>query len=211
MFIYPRASSTRTSTRVSFDSGLHVKRCQCLKFPLFNPLIATQDTLSLSRRLSYYEWNPSSTYTWLISTPTLVYILDHEVGPCKMAFFPGSDQWSGRFLGITGWDPSVCKSNRLHVDILWCSFIKLVYMLWIPLIWPVIILQSWTSTGFPSNSTGSYVTNCLLSPIIGSDLMVQHPWFGLWKIKIKNHFIKALGPFNRCEPKVDQEECPCSK
>ena len=26
-------------------------------------------------------------------------------------------RWSGRFLGITiGWDPSVCKCNRLHVD-----------------------------------------------------------------------------------------------
>ena len=34
-------------------------------------------------------------------------------------------QWSGRFLGITVWDPSVCKSNRLHVDILWFSFDKL--------------------------------------------------------------------------------------
>ena len=38
-------------------------------------------------------------------------------------------QWSGRFLGITGWDPSVCKSNRLHVDILQFSFIKLGYIL----------------------------------------------------------------------------------
>ena len=29
----------------------------------------------------------------------------------------GFHRWSGRFLGITtGWDPSVCKSNRLHVD-----------------------------------------------------------------------------------------------
>ena len=28
-------------------------------------------------------------------------------------------QWSGRVLGmISGWDPSVCKSNRWHVDIL---------------------------------------------------------------------------------------------
>ena len=27
-------------------------------------------------------------------------------------------QWPGRVLGITGWDPSVCKSNRLHDDIL---------------------------------------------------------------------------------------------
>ena len=34
-------------------------------------------------------------------------------------------QWWGRFLGIIGWDPSVRKSNRLHVDILRFSFIKL--------------------------------------------------------------------------------------
>ena len=34
-------------------------------------------------------------------------------------------QWLGRFLGITGWDPSVCKSNRLHVHILQVSFTKL--------------------------------------------------------------------------------------
>ena len=34
------------------------------------------------------------------------------------------------FFGIiTGWEPSVCKSNRLHVDILWFSFIKLGYIL----------------------------------------------------------------------------------
>ena len=38
-------------------------------------------------------------------------------------------QGSGRFLGITGQDPSVCKSNRLHIDILWFSFTKLGYIL----------------------------------------------------------------------------------
>ena len=39
-------------------------------------------------------------------------------------------QWLGIFLGIiTGWDPSVCKSNRLHVDILQISFIKLKHIL----------------------------------------------------------------------------------
>jgi hypothetical protein len=38
-------------------------------------------------------------------------------------------QWWGRFLGIIGWDPSVCKSNQLHVDILWFSFIELRYIL----------------------------------------------------------------------------------
>ena len=40
-----------------------------------------------------------------------------------------SHQWSGRFLGIiTSWDPSVCKSNRLHIDILRFSFIKIGYI-----------------------------------------------------------------------------------
>ena len=69
-------------------------------------------------------------------------------------------------LGITGWDPSVCKSNWLHVDILRISFIKLEYVLQTPLKWSVIFLQSWTSTGYFWNSTGSSVTNCRFSPII---------------------------------------------
>ena len=38
---------------------------------------------------------------------------------------PGLGRWSGRFLGIIGWDPSVCKSNWLHINILRFSFIKL--------------------------------------------------------------------------------------
>ena len=58
-------------------------------------------------------------------------------------------QWSGRFLGImTGWDTSVCKSYRLHVAIIRFSFIKLGYILYISLKYPVIFLQSCTSTGF---------------------------------------------------------------
>ena len=77
------------------------------------------------------------------------------------------DQWSGRFLGIIRWDPSVCKSNQwLHVDILWFAFIKMGYILWIPLKWSVIFLQSWTSPGYFSNSNGSFVSNCRFSPII---------------------------------------------
>ena len=36
-----------------------------------------------------------------------------------------------------------------------------------PLKWSVIFLQSPTSTGYFSNSTGSSVTNCRFSPIIG--------------------------------------------
>ena len=80
-----------------------------------------------------------------------------------------SGQWSGRVLGIIGWDPSVCKSNQLHVDIHRFSFIKLGYiLLQIPLKRWVIFLQSWTSTGYFSNSTSSSVTNCRFSPIIAS-------------------------------------------
>jgi hypothetical protein len=75
-------------------------------------------------------------------------------------------QWSRRFLGIIGWDPNVCKSNWLHVDIPWFFFIELGYILWIPLKQAVIFVQSWTSTGHFSNSTGSFVTNCQFSPII---------------------------------------------
>ena len=33
--------------------------------------------------------------------------------------------------------------------------------------WSVLLLKSWTSTGYFSNSTGSSVTNCRFSPIIG--------------------------------------------
>ena len=85
-------------------------------------------------------------------------------------------QWLGRFLGIIGWDPEVCKSNWLHVDSLRFSFIKLRYiLLWIPLKWSVIILQSWTSTGYFSNSTGLSVTNCRLSQIIGVHDLYSQP------------------------------------
>ena len=73
----------------------------------------------------------------------------------------GVGQWSWRLLGIIG------KSNRLQVDILRFSFIKLGYILQIPLKWSVIVLQSWTSTGYFSNSTGSFVTKCRFSPTIG--------------------------------------------
>ena len=77
------------------------------------------------------------------------------------------------FLGIiSGWNSSVCKSNRLHVDILWFSFIKLWYILYIPLKWPVIFLQSWTWTGYFSNSTGSFVTKCGFSDHVHPPRMI---------------------------------------
>ena len=44
------------------------------------------------------HWNPHYMWGWGAPPPRT----------------PGPHQWSGRFLGITGRDPSVCKSNRLH-------------------------------------------------------------------------------------------------
>ena len=66
----------------------------------------------------------------------------------------------GEIFGITCRDLNVCKSNRLHVY----SFKILGYILYIPLKWSVIFVQSWTSTGHFSNSTGSFVTSCRFSP-----------------------------------------------
>ena len=73
----------------------------------------------------------------------------------------------GDFLGIIGWDLSVCKSNRLGVDTLGFFYINLRYIPQIPLKWAIILLKSRTSTGYFSYSTASSVTNCRFSPIIG--------------------------------------------
>ena len=67
------------------------------------------------------------------------------------------------FASPTGWDHRVCKFNRLHVHILRFSFINVKYILKIPRKRSVNLLQSWTSTGYFSNSTGSSV--CRFSPI----------------------------------------------
>jgi len=42
---------------------------------------------------------------------------------------PLKRQWSGRFLGMVGWGPRVCKSKRSPVNILRFSFTKLGYIL----------------------------------------------------------------------------------
>ena len=49
-----------------------------------------------------------------------------------------TSDWGYFWAQIIGWDPSVCKSNRLHVDILRFSFIKLGYIPYILLKWSVI-------------------------------------------------------------------------
>ena len=69
------------------------------------------------------------------------------VGALKLWKWIRLSQWSGRFRGIIGWDPGVCKSNRLHFEILRFSFMKLGYIQYIPLTWSVTFLQSWTSSG----------------------------------------------------------------
>ena len=70
----------------------------------------------------------------------------------------------GRFLHIVGQNPSDSKSNQLHVD----SFQIWLYLLGVySLNRSVILLQSQTSTGYFSKSTGSSVTNRWSSPSPG--------------------------------------------
>ena len=48
----------------------------------------------------------------------------------------------GKYLGIVGQDLSDSKSNRLHVDIFRFCFVRLKYILWIPLKRSVNFLKS---------------------------------------------------------------------
>ena len=70
---------------------------------------------------------------WYIMSITLTWWSWNAGPPFLLEFVPvklaNPLQRSGRILGIIGWDPSVCKSNRLHVDILRFPFIKLGYIL----------------------------------------------------------------------------------
>ena len=110
-----------------------------------------------------------------------------------MGWLASWKQWLGRFLSITGWYPSVGKFNRLHVDTCRFSFIKLEYILLIPLKWLVIFLQSSTSTGYFINSTGSIVTNCWFSPIIAWKLEKWLGWNGMEDVKL------PLTNFSECQ------------
>ena len=82
--------------------------------------------------------------------------------------------WSGRFLGIiTGWDPSVPKSNRLHVHTLrFSSFTKPGYILLkFPLKCSVIFLQSWSNFHRLFLKLDRFICNqlpVLFSPVIYS-------------------------------------------
>ena len=82
-----------------------------------------------------------------------------------------------RFLGIVGWDPSVSKSNCLCVDIVWISFTT--FKRWtidLSLKWSIIFLQSWTSTGYFSNSTGSSVTSGWFSSVVALVILLTWMW-----------------------------------
>ena len=66
------------------------------------------------RPLHTRDWEPVTIALQALS-------LVEKVEPVQVRYFTPA---IGEILGITGWDPSVCKSNRLHVDILRCSFTR---------------------------------------------------------------------------------------
>ena len=92
---------------------------------------------------------------------------------------------SGRFLGIIGWDPSVSKSNWLHLDIFRFFFIHLRFILWNPLSRWVVFLKFWISPGYLLNSTGSCVTT------VGSPRSLIHHLL-IWWQQIDDSYSKRI-------------------
>ena len=64
----------------------------------------------------------------------------------------------GRVLGILCQNPSISKSNQLHVEIFQFSLINLKYNSWISLKRFITLLKSRASTNYFSNSTSSSIT-----------------------------------------------------
>ena len=87
--------------------------------------------LSLLRSFIYLFLlkNKIEKFNFLRGEPYLLKINKHSFARWQTCYgLTIVEQWRGRILGIiTGWDPSVGKSNRLHVDILRFSFINLGY------------------------------------------------------------------------------------
>ena len=88
-----------------------------------------------------------------------------------------SNQCLGRFPGTIDQDPSVSKSNWLHVAKFQIFFINLEHILYIPWKRLVIFLKSWTLTAYSSSSTGLSVTSSWFSPFIVY-YMQMVMWFG---------------------------------
>ena len=63
------------------------------------------------------------------------------------------------FFNIIGQNPSVSNPDRFHVVIFRLFFIDLRYILLISFKQSLIFMNSWTSTGYFSNSTGSSGTS----------------------------------------------------
>jgi hypothetical protein len=79
------------------------------------PLCGSDDTaLTPSLVVGWQGWGPPIAWELQVS--------NMDQGTYSSLW--GFEQWSGRFLGVIGWDLSVCKSNWLHVDILLFFFIK---------------------------------------------------------------------------------------
>ena len=100
------------------------------------------------------------------------------------------NQWSGRFLGMIGWDPSVCKSNQLHVDILRFSFILSLAAYstyYSKMIGDSPDISNFNRLFLKLNWCIRNLTNCRFSPIIApnmsswntrSPILIPTVWYG---------------------------------
>lgn len=112
--------------------------------------------------------------------------------------------WSGRLLGIIDRDPIICKPRQLQSDLLLSPSIELVCIRRIPPEQSMISLQSWASTRYSSNSTGSLVTPCWFFPnilpvisISSRELKHTANWLGFLLFEpLSGAFLKAQSSFH---------------
>ena len=118
--------------------------------------------------------------SWVLSTSVFLRrsqlpvkgVFESKTANCRIEdygnvlFVQTLSQCPGRFLGMIGQNLSVSKANQLHVGIFRFFFTNVRCIPWIPSKCSVIMLKSWTSTAYFSNSTGSFVTSGRCSPFI---------------------------------------------
>ena len=93
-------------------------------------------------KVSKVKLGSSVRWLWTESQLVTYHVRRGKYRMLPWAFFSPSQTVFRVDFDIIGWDPSVSKSNWLHVDIFWFFFIILRY---IPLNWLVDSLKSWTS------------------------------------------------------------------
>ena len=124
------------------------------------------------------KWRPHQKHQVPPKTITAL----HQPSPNEQAQGLGDrlvQEVPGKFLGIIGQDPSDSKSYRLvtywHLPVLMLSFIWGIFYRFLSNEMNGKFPESWASTDYLSNSTGSPATNRRFVPNIGPRIVSREP------------------------------------